>query len=745
MTSGLTEGARRQSDAAHASPAEPPRAQPRPTERTFHGRTVVDEYEWMRDKESPEVIAHLEAENAWTDARLSHTTRLQERLVEEFRVHTAEDDASVPVRLRYWWYFSRIAAGQQYRAYYRAPAIVRPDGRVQELTAARVADGTPIPGEQLLVDENELAEGREFLRVLDRIVSPDDELLLLGVDEAGDERYDVRVLHIATGEVRDEAVRGAVGGLAWTSDSRGFTYLRADDAWRPYRLYLHTLGQDESDDAFLYEEADDTYWMDAWASRDSSLIVLHCASKNTAEVRLIDAANPTDPPVVVLPRSAGVDYLVEPACDHLLVIHNRDVEDYSLAWAKFETPDLWHEILRAEPGGRLLDATAIEMGAVVECRREGYADVIFLPRLDAHQPQGERSGLGAYCCSGHDADGPRYGAPTSLGGDGEVRTVVSGAMPDCNTSAVRLVRTSLLTPSTTLAWYPGTGVRTLHVAPAPGFDASRYVEGRTWAVASDGTRIPVTYMHRKDVALDGTAPGYLYGYGSYEISIDPTFQATRLALLDRGVVMAYAHIRGGGEMGRSWYLDGKELCKRNTLTDFLAAADHLAEAGFVDGARLVAEGRSAGGLLIGAAVNLAPGRFRAVHAGVPFVDALTTILDPDLPLTAGEWEEWGNPIESAEVYDYMASYTPYENIAEGVEYPAILATTSLNDTRVFYVEPAKWVARLRDRVANDPVVRPVLLRTEMVAGHGGRSGRYEEWKDRAREVAFLLDQLGITE
>ena len=720
--------------------ASAPVAASRPTERTFHGHTVVDEYEWLRAKEDPEVLAHLEAENAWTDTRLAHTAALQERIVGEIRRHTAEDDASVPVRLRGWWYFSRIAAGQEYRSHHRAPVETGPDGGAIELTAERVAAATPLPCEQLLVDENALAEGRDFLEVTGRVVSPDDRFVLFGVDERGDERYALRVVEIASGRVVDESVPDAVGGLAWSADGRSFTYLRADDAWRPHQLLRHDVGADATGDTLLVQEDDETYWTDVWGSRDGRWIVVHSASKNVVEVRLLDAADLDAPARVVLPRAAGVDYLVEPAGDHLLVVHDRDSVDYALAWAPLDAPGRWTQILAAEPGGRLLDVVALAGGAVVECRRDGFADVLALPRLDAPGGVAEAGATGV-CAEA----GPIYGAPRTLVLPGDVRTVVTGPMPDRDATEIRVVLTSLLTPPTTLAWDGADAVRTLHIAPVPGYDAARYVEGRTWATATDGTRVPVTYMHRADVALDGGAPGYLYGYGSYEASVDPAFRAVRLPLLDRGVVMAFAHVRGGGEMGRSWYEQGKELTKRNTFTDFLAAAEHLVAEGFVDGERLVAEGGSAGGLLIGAAINLDPGRFRAVHAAVPFVDALTTMLMPELPLTAGEWEEWGNPIASPEVYEYMASYAPYENIATGAPYPAILATTSLNDTRVFYVEPAKWVARLRERVTNDPVGRPILLRTEMVAGHGGRTGRYAMWADRARELAFLLDQLGLTE
>lgn len=727
---------------AETTGAVPPRAAQVPTERTHHGHTVTDPYEWLRDGEDPRVLAHLEAENAYTEQVLAPTAALQERVVEEIRSHTAEDDASVPVRLRGWWYFSRVAAGQQYRSYHRAPVVA---GR--ELTAADVTE--PVEGEELLLDANAWAAGQEFFRLLNQVVSPDDTKLLVGVDLTGDERYDLRVLDIASGTVLDRSVTDAVSGLAWTADSRAFTYLRADESWRPYQLYLHRLGADAapsataggaSGDVLLRQEDDETFWTDAAGSRDGRWIVVSHGSKTTSEVWLFDAADPTREPVLVAERTPGLDYAVEPAGDHLLVLHNRDLTDFELAWASIEAPGDWHRLLASTPGGRLIDVVALEDWAVLECRRDGYADVVALPR--------ERGGGGA--------SGIAYGVPVGLPLQGEVRTVVPGQMPDPSETEVRVLHTSLLTPMTTLAWDPAAGsVRTLHRAPAPNFDPDAYVELRTWATAKDGVRVPISVVHRTDLlvgpdgeprldgTLDGTAPGYLYGYGSYEITVDPSFVASRLSLLDRGLVVAYAHIRGGGEMGREWYENGKTLTKRTTFTDFLACADHLAAAGFVDGERLVAEGGSAGGLLIGAAVNIDPARFRAVHAAVPFVDALTTILDPSLPLTAMEWEEWGNPLADREVYEYMASYTPYENIV-ATQYPAILATTSLNDTRVYFTEPAKWVARLREVTDHDDE-RPVLLRTEMSAGHGGRSGRYDAWEQTAWEWAWVLDRIGATD
>ena len=424
-------------------------------------------------------------------------------------------------------------------------------------------------------------------------------------------------------------------------------------------------------------------------------------------------------------RREGVDYGVEHAGDRLLVVHNDGATGFALAEASFEEPSIWRDLLVAGEGERLLAVEAFASFVALELRSAGLASVRIIPRA---------------------ADGSLLiEQAVDLTHGGELDTVELDTNPNWEQSTVRYQLTSMLTPTTVAERDVAGGETTvLRVTPVPHYDPSLYVERREWATAEDGTAIPLSVVARREVATDGTAPGYLYGYGSYEMSIDPSFVPTRLSLLDRGVVIAIAHVRGGGEMGRDWYDHGKMLEKKNSFSDFVAAAAHLTDSGLVAAGRLSAEGRSAGGLLMGGITNLAPERFRAVIAGVPFVDALTTILDPSLPLTVGEWEEWGDPLHDPEVYEYMKEYTPYENV-RAVDYPAIFASTSLNDTRVFFVEPAKWVARLRETVTSDQTERPILFRCEMVAGHGGRSGRYRKWEQRADELAWLLDQLGATE
>ncbi|AXK46933.1 S9 family peptidase [Brachybacterium saurashtrense] len=696
------------------TPAAPLPAR-RPTERTFHGDTVVDPYEWMRDKTDPEVIAHLEAENAYADARTAHLAPLREALVEEFVGHTQETDLSVPVRRGEWWYLTRTTAGDDYPAFTRvADAGAMP----------QVEPGVMLEGEQMLLDAQAEAAGHEFYSLGGLAPSPDHTLFAVAVDTAGDERFTLRITEIASGEVLDEAVTGAGYGLAFSADQQWLFYARVDDAWRQHQIWRHRIGTSMSEDQLVIEEPDERFMIGFDRSRDGSTLVIQSGSTTTTEAWLLDLAEPTSAPAPAGGRRDGVDYAVEHAGDRLLVVHNDGHRGFALAQAPLDAPSQWEELLIAGEGERLLAVEAFAEVVALELRSGGLASVRLIPRAEDGSLRVERAAVVTH--------------------GGELDTVELDANPNWDQRAIRYQLTSMLTPPTVAERDLATGESTiLRVTPVPHYDPSLYTERREWARAADGTAIPLSVVARKDVPADGTAPGYLYGYGSYEVSIDPSFVPTRLSLLDRGVVIAIAHVRGGGEMGRDWYEHGKLGEKTNSFSDFVAAAEHLGATGLVDPARLGAEGRSAGGLLMGAVVNLAPERFRAIIAGVPFVDALTTILDPSLPLTVGEWEEWGDPLHDPEVYEYMKGYTPYENV-RAVEYPAIFASTSLNDTRVFFVEPAKWVARLRETVTSDQAERPIVFRCEMVAGHGGRSGRYRKWEQRADELAWLLDQLGAT-
>ena len=707
------------------SSASAPRPARRDTTRTHHGDTVVDPYEWLRDKEDPEVIAHLEAENAYADARTAHLAALRERLVEEFVGHTQETDLSVPVRRGDWWYITRTTAGDDYPAFTR---VAEREGLPRG--AGGVPAGEPgvlLPGEQMLLDAQAAAQGKEFFSLGGMTPSPRHDLLAHAVDTAGDERFTIVVTDLGTGEVIDESVTGTGYGLAFSADQQWLFYARVDDAWRQHQVWRHRIGGDPAADELVLEEADERFMIWFERSRDGRALVLQSTSTTTAEAWLLDLEDPTAAPRLAGGRRDGVDYAIEWAGDRLLVVHNDGTEGFALAEAPLDAADsaAWTPLLEAGEGERLMAVESFADHVALELRAAGLAAVRVIPR----RPDGSLDVASAW----------------DLTHGGELDAVELDTNPAWDTPVLRYQLTSLLTPATVAQVDVASREHTeLRRTPVPGYDPALYRERRLWATAADGTAVPISLVARADVPADGTAPGYLYGYGSYEVSIDPSFVPTRLSLLDRGVVVAIAHVRGGGEMGRAWYEHGKLLEKKNSFSDFVAAAEQLVTDGLVAPDRLAAEGRSAGGLLMGAVANLAPERFRAIIAGVPFVDALTTILDPSLPLTVGEWEEWGDPLHDPEVYAYMKEYTPYENV-RAVEYPAIFASTSLNDTRVFFVEPAKWVARLRETVTSDQEARPILFRCEMVAGHGGRSGRYRKWEQRADELAWLLDQLGATQ
>ncbi len=702
-------------------PPTPPRAGTREHVREHHGDRVVDPYEWLRDGADPDVLAHLVAENAYADARTAHLQPLRDSIFGEIKSRVLETDLSVPVRSGPWWYYSRTVEGQQYAIHARVP-VTDPEQRPV------LAPGETPEGEQVLVDGNVEAGDSEFFAIGALTVSPDHTRLALATDTTGDERFDLVVRDLETGVTLDEAIAGIGYGVEFSHDGRTIFYTRVDDAWRPHQLWRHVVGADPAADVLVHEEPDERFWMGVGSSRDDRWIILALGSKTTSEVRLLNATTPEADFRVVAPRRDGVEYDVEPASDRLLIVHNTDNPDSDLAWAPLDATshEQWRPLLTAGEGERFLGVDAFDEVAVLSLRREGLPSLSVL-RVDSSDESG-------------------YAAPVPVPFDEPIYAVGLGDNPEPAQTRVQVVYESFVTPHTVLELDLLTGERTvLKQQPVLGdVDLSDYVQRREWATASDGTRVPISVVHRADLGPDGTHPGLLTAYGAYEHSSDPYFSVARLSLLDRGVVHATAHVRGGGEMGRHWYDQGKLLAKPNTFTDTVACADRLVELGWVAPDRLGLEGGSAGGLLVGAVLNLAPDRFRVAHGAVPFVDALTTILRPDLPLTVGEWEEWGNPLEDPEVYAVMKAYTPYENVAAQA-YPAILATTSLHDTRVFFTEAAKWVARLRATATNDEATRPILLRTEMSAGHGGRSGRYAAWEQVAWEWAFVLDQLGATE
>ncbi len=707
--------------AAQASDVHPPTAKKVPNERVHHGDTFVDDYEWLRKKDSPETTEYLEAENAYAEARTAHLAQLREEIFTEIKSRTKETDLSVPSRLGSYWYYGRSLEGKQYGLNCRCPLDSPDDWAPPELDAE-----TEIAGEEVLLDSNELAEGHDFFSLGAFSVSPDGDLLAFSTDTVGDERFLLQVKDLHTGELLPDQIPNAAYGATWDLEATILFYTTVDDSWRPDKVWRHRLGTDTSEDELVFSEPDERFWVSVGRTRSDRFLVIGAGSKVTSEYRVLEATNPTGEFRVVSPRRQGVEYGVEHAViggeDCFLVLHNDEAENFALAKAPVDATshEQWAPLLAHDPAVRLEDVDAFEGHLAISQRSDGLTQLRVIILTDSGD-----NGLGDDFLV--EFDHPVY-------------TVGIAGNPEFTQPTIRLGYTTMATPAAVYDFDVATrDLRLLKETPVlGGFDPEDYEQHREWAEAEDGTRVPVSIVCRKGTPRDGSTPMVLYGYGAYEISVDPFFTISRLSLLDRGISFAIAHVRGGGEMGRRWYDEGKELSKKNTFTDFVACGRHLARTGWTSSDRLVAEGASAGGLLMGVVANIAPDAFTGIAANVAFVDALTTILDPTLPLTVIEWEEWGNPLEDAEVYHYMKSYTPYENV-EAKQYPAILAETSLNDTRVLYVEPAKWVAQLRDTAGGE---HDFLLKTEMAAGHGGVSGRYNAWKDRAFSYAWIIDTVG---
>ena len=696
-------------DRVTTDPTAAPVAKRVPTERSHHGDTVIDEYAWLANRDDPDTIAYLTAENAFTEQSTARLAAARETLFAETKSRTQETDLSVPARKNGYWYYTRTVEGQQYGIHCRRPV------RAGETDPPLPADGAPLDGEQVLLDGNALAEGHDFFALGTFDVSPDGRWLAYSTDFSGDERFTLRVKDLQTGELLPDEVPNTFYGSAWSADGSTLFYLTVDDSWRPYRVWRHRIGTPASADEIVYEERDERFWVGVELTRSEKFILIDSHSKVTSEVRVIPATNPTGEPAVIAPRRQGVEYSVEHHGHRFLILHNDGAEDFALAYTSADAPGDWVPMIEHSPGTRLEAVDAFANHIVVSLRTGGLTGIRVLPT----------DGTESY-----DIDFPE-----------PLYSVGLDSNPEYQTNTIRLHYTSLTTPDSVYDYDLVTREMVLRRRKPVlgGFDPAGYEQHRDWALADDGTRVPISLVCRVGTPRDGSAPCVLYGYGSYEASMDPWFSIPRLSLLDRGVIFAVAHVRGGGELGRRWYENGKLLSKKNTFTDFVAVARHLVKAGWTSAERLVARGGSAGGLLMGAVANLAPDAFAGIVAQVPFVDPLNSILDPSLPLTVTEWEEWGNPLDDPEVYAYMKSYSPYENVAP-VRYPAILAVTSLNDTRVLYHEPAKWIARLR-AVAPDG---DYLLKTEMGAGHGGPSGRYDSWKEEAFITAWILDRLGVS-
>ncbi|MBY0442296.1 MAG: S9 family peptidase [Mycobacteriaceae bacterium] len=687
----------------------PPIAKRIPTRREYHGDVFIDPYEWLRAKSDAEVIAYLEAENRYTDDMTAYLQPLREKIFAEIKARTKENDLSAPIRRGQWWYYLRTFEGKQYGMHCRCPVIDSADWIPPTLD-----EHTEIPGEQVLLDENVEACGHEFFALGAASVSPDGNILAYSVDVVGDERYTLRFKDLRTGENFSDQIVGIGSGATWATDNSTVYYVTVDAAWRPDTVWRYRLDSGQPAER-VYYEADERFWLAVGRSRSDAYLFIVSGSAITSEFRYADAADPDAQFTIVLPRREGVEYQLEHAVvggqDRFLILHNDGAVNFTLTEAPVSDPTSQRTLIPHRDDVRLDGVDAFATHLVISYRRAALPRIMLWPIVD---------------------DG--YGALNEISFDSELSSAGLGANPTWDGPKLRIGVGSFVTPARIYDMDLVTGERVLlREQPVLGdYRHTDYVERRDWACASDGTQIPISIFHRADIEFP--CPAVIYGYGAYESCEDPRFSIPRLSLLDRGMVFAVAHVRGGGEMGRLWYEHGKLLEKKNTFTDFISVARHLVDSGLTRPQHLVAMGGSAGGLLMGAVANLAPELFAGILAQVPFVDPLTTILDPALPLTVTEWEEWGNPLSDRDSYFYVQSYSPYENVGAKA-YPQILAMTSLHDTRVYYVEPAKWVAALRHANVNG---NPVLLKTQLAAGHGGASGRYERWKEIAFEYAWLL-------
>lgn len=679
---------------------KPPVAAKEPRQIVFQDDVRNDDYYWLRERENPAVRAYLDAENDYLQAVMAHTKPLQARLYQEMRARIQEEDSSVPEQIDRYYYYRREEEGKQY------PIFCRKAG---SLNAA----------EEVLLDQNELAEGHDFCDLGIYRISPNHQLLAFSVDYDGNERFLLQVKDLKTGQVLPDAIPDTFYSVEWAADNQTLFYNKQDAAWRPYQLYRHQLGTDPAKDPLVYHEIDDSYWLQLYKSKDDHYLFLSMQSSTTTEIHFIPAAQPEAMPLLIHPREHEMEYRVEHhptlrgGC--FLITTNWEAENFRVMTAPVDTPGKanWQELFPYRP--------AVKVDSVEP----------FVNHLVIHEREAGLRQLHIYPLGTEESHAVQF--PES------VYTYHRHRNPEFATGLYRFTYTSFTTPETVYDYNLNDRSREQKKQqPVLGYDAEQYVAERIFATARDGTQIPISLVRHKETPTDQPVPLLLHGYGAYGVCSDPEFSSSRISLLDRGMVYASAQIRGGGEMGRHWYLNGRIKHKMNTFTDFVDCAQHLVNIGYTSPEQFAITGRSAGGLLMGAVLNLRPDLFKVVVAGVPFVDVINTIIDESIPLTVIEWEEWGNPHKPDE-YAYMRAYSPYDNLV-ATAYPHILATAGLNDSRVQYWEPAKWVAKLRTVKTDE---NHLLLKTNMGAGHAGSSGRFDYLKETAFEYAFILDALGL--
>ncbi|NEQ97508.1 MAG: S9 family peptidase [Cyanothece sp. SIO2G6] len=692
------------------SPAAAPVAAQQPKVLEIHGDRRIDPYYWLRDRSNSEVITYLEAENAYTQAQLRHTEPLQTQLYEEMLGRIQETDLSVPYRHGDYFYYSRTESGKAYGILCRKRGSLETD-------------------EEILLDQNQLAEGEAFFSLGDTAVSPNHQYLAYATDTNGSESYTLQIKDLTTDTLFTDTIQ-EVSEVVWANDNQTLFYVRIDSAHRPFQLWRHQLGADPTTDVLLYEESDEGFYLGIDRSRSNAYILLSADSKITSEVRFLDANQPLADFQLIHPRETGVEYWldhhpgdgIDPDTNRFYIVTNDEAINFKLMVTPIATPEKihWQTVLPHRPDVLLADIDVFA-NHLVRYEREKGLPTIWVQSL----PTADQPTLNAHRIA--------FPEPTY--------SVYAGTMAEFHSHTLRFTYTSLITPSSVFDYDMTTHERELkkETPVLGGYDRAQYTSEWLMATASDGTAVPISLVYKKGIQRDRTTPLFLTGYGSYGYPYPVTFSSQRLSLLDRGVVCAIAHIRGGGEMGRPWYEDGKFLHKKNTFTDFIACAEYLITEQWTCAQKLVISGGSAGGLLMGAVLNMRPDLFQGAIAAVPFVDVVTTILDPSLPLSVLEWEEWGNP-NDPKFYDYMKSYSPYDNV-KAQDYPHLLITAGLNDPRVSYWEPAKWTAKLRTLKTD---TNRLVLKTNMDAGHSGASGRYGRLQERALDYAFVLDCLGLT-
>ena len=678
---------------------EPPMAKKVPKELTIHGDTRVDNYYWLNERDNPEVIAYLEAENAYTEKVMKHTEALQEELYEEIRSKIKEEDESVPYKENGYYYYSRTEAGEEYYLLCRRKGSLNAE-------------------EEVMLDVNQMAEGYEFYAIGGSSVSKDNKILAFGVDTLSRRKYTIYFKNLGTGEILEDAIPLTTGGAVWANDNKSVYYVLKDDVTlRSMKVMKHVLGTPVEDDVEVYYEDDETFSVFVYKTKSEDFLIIGSESTLTSEYRYLDANHPEGEFQIIQPRERGLEYSVDHAGDYFYIRTNLDAQNFRLmrTSVKATGKEHWEEVIPHRDDVYFSDFDVFKDYLVVTEREEGINRLRVMPW-----------------------NGEEY----YIDFDEEVYTVRSNVNLDFDTELFRFSYTSMTTPNSIFDFNMKTKARELlkEEEVLGGYDKTQYETKRIYAKAMDGTKIPMSIVYKKGMIKDGNNPALLYGYGSYGFTRDPSFSVARLPLLDRGFVYAIAHIRGSQINGRQWYEDGKLLNKMNTLTDFNDCAQFLIDDGYTNPEKLFAMGGSAGGLLMGACINLRPDLYKGVIAAVPFVDVVTTMLDESIPLTTSEFDEWGNPKEE-KYYYYMKSYSPYDNV-EAKDYPALLVTTGLHDSQVQYWEPAKWVAKLRDMKTDDNLL---IFHINMDYGHGGASGRFEWIKETALEYAFIFDQLGITE